>query len=119
MLNLKKLLTKLVSCGYTSGADRIWTYRKYVDHTYHAWCVANVALGAGTALGGGYFHPASSPLFTPPSFSTSITSLTGASAAAQLVTYMGCANDGTTYWWNGVATASSLVPVRMDMYGTW
>lgn len=118
MLDLKKLLTKMLACSYASGTDGIWTYRKYGDHTYHAWYVGNINVNAGTALGGGYFHSSTSAL-TPPSFSSSVTSMSGSANGGNLYAYMGHASDFVSYWWNGVSASATTIPVRLDMYGTW
>ena len=104
--------------AYQSGTDGIWEYRKYEDGTYHAWYIGSVNLLAGSAFAGGYFHQSSSAL-TPPSFSTAVTSLYGSPNGALLMAYVGHANDFSTYWLNGVATAVNNQPVRIDMYGTW
>ncbi len=101
-----------------SGTDGIWSYIKYGDGTYHAWYEGNISLLAGTAFAGGYFHQSSSAL-TPPSFSTAVTSLSGFPNGAMLMAYVGHAADYSTYWLNGVATAATGQPVRLDMYGTW
>lgn len=103
---------------FTSGTDGIWTYRKYSDGTYHAWYEGAVNLLAGTAFAGGYFHQSGSAL-TPPSFSTAVTSLSGAPNGAMLMAYVGHAADFSTYWFNGAAAAANNYPARLDMYGTW
>ena len=118
MLNVKKLLTKVLKGVYASGADGIWTYRKYADGTYHAWWIGGINLLSGTALAGGYFHKSGSEL-SPPSFSNSVTSLYGAANGAQLYAYIGHSATFETYWWNGVSAGANNVLVRLDMYGTW
>lgn len=104
--------------SYSSGTDGIWTYRQYSDGTYHAWYEGAVNLLAGTAFAGGFFHQSSAAL-TPPSFSTAVTSLSGSPNGAMLMAYVGRATDYSTYWFNGIATASNNQLVRLDMYGTW
>lgn len=104
--------------SYSYGTDGIWKYRRYYDRTYHAWFEGAVNLLAGTAFAGGYFHQTSAAL-TPPSFSTSVTSLSGSPNGAMLMAYVGHAQDFSTYWLNGAAAASNNYPVRLDMYGTW
>ena len=104
--------------SYTSGTDGLWTYRKFDDHTYHAWFAGGVNLSTGTAFVGGYYHPTKSSL-TPPSFSQSVTSLIGGSNSPVLCAYLGHASDYATYWLNGTASEVNNVPVRLDMYGTW
>lgn len=101
-----------------SGTYDIWTYVKYFSGTYHAWYEGNINLGTGTAMGGGYFHTASSVLYQP-GFSTSVTSLVGASNSGQLFLYAGHNASFQTYWWNGSSAAANSVPVRLDMYGRW
>lgn len=101
-----------------SGTDGIWKYHKYSDGTYHAWYVGAVNLGAGTAWAGGYFHPTTSTL-NPPSFSTSVTSFEGKTNADMLAIYCGYGNGYASYWFNGTASASNDLKVRLDMYGTW
>lgn len=101
------------------GTDGIWTYRKWNNGSYEAWYEGNMNIGTGSAMGGGYFHTSSSAL-TPPTFSTSVTSMTGACNGQVLLAYVG--HDITTYqtyWWNGASTAANNVAVRLDMYGTW
>lgn len=101
-----------------SGTDGIWKYHKYSDGTYHAWYVGTINLGAGTAWAGGYFHQATSAL-TPPSFSTSVASFEGKANAGVLAIYCGYGNGYASYWFNGIASASNGLVVRLDMYGTW
>ena len=100
------------------GTDGIWTYKKWNSGDYHAWYEGTINLGAGSAMGGGYFHTSSSTL-TPPSFSQSVSSLVGGNNGALLYTYVGHSAEYETYWWNGVSSAANGVPVRLDMYGKW
>lgn len=37
MLDLKKVLTKLISSSYTDGTANGWDYRKYANGTFEAW----------------------------------------------------------------------------------
>ena len=101
-----------------SGTNGIWKYHKYSDRTYHAWIVSTINLGAGTAWAGGYFHKTYSAL-TPPTFSNSVTSFYGAANGSVLAVFCGYANDYSTYWLNGAASALDGLRVRLDMYGTW
>lgn len=100
------------------GTDGIWTYRKWNNGSYDAVYVGTVNMQAGSAMGGGYFHQTSSAL-TPPSFSQTVKSLHGAANSAVLFSYIGHANDYSTYWWNASSTAVSNVSVRLEMHGTW
>lgn len=100
------------------GTDGIWTYRKWNNGSYEAVYVGNVNMQAGSAMGGGYFHQTSSAL-TPPSFSQTVKSLHGSANGAVLFSYVGHANDYSTYWWNASSTAVSNVAVRLVMNGTW
>ena len=100
------------------GTDGIWTYRKWNNGSYDAVYVGTVNMQAGSAMGGGYFHQTSSAL-TPPSFSQTVKSLHGAANSAVLFSYVGHANDYSTYWWNASSTAVSNVSVRLEMHGTW
>lgn len=100
------------------GTDGIWTYRKWNNGSYEAVYVGNVNMQAGSAMGGGYFHQTSSAL-TPPSFSQTVKSLHGSANGAVLFSYVGHANDYSTYWWNASSTAVSNVAVRLEMHGTW
>lgn len=109
----------MIAPSYTFGTDGIWTYRKYGDGLYHAWYEGAISLGAGTAMGGGYYHI--SDALEEPSFSKSVTSLRGSANGAVLYAYVGCNQvDHKTYWWNNSQAAPvSPVYVRLDMYGTW
>lgn len=100
------------------GTDGIWTYTKWSNGSYEAVYVGTVNMQAGSAMGGGYFHQTSSAL-TPPSFSQTVKSLHGAANSAVLFSYIGHANDYSTYWWNASSTAVSNVSVRLEMHGTW
>lgn len=100
------------------GTDGLWKYRKYDDGTYDAWYEGNINLNTGTAYAGGYSHQSTAAL-TPPSFSTNVTSMTGAANSGVITAYLGRANDYTTYWFNGVAAAVNNLAVRIDMHGTW
>lgn len=100
------------------GTSGIWTYRKWNGGRYEAWYEGGINLGAGTALGGGYFHTSSSAL-SPPTFSVSVASMKGAINGANLYAYMGHSTDYKTYWWNGASGALNNVAVRLEMYGRW
>ena len=100
------------------GTDGIWTYEQYMNGTYHAWYEGTINLNSGTAMGGGYYHQ-SSAAHTAPSFSNSVTSLTGASNGASRYAYMGHSSTYYTYWWDGSSGSASNVAVRLDMYGTF
>ena len=100
------------------GTNGIWTYRKWASGRYEAWYEGGINLGTGSAMGGGYFHTSSSAL-TPPTFSTSVTSLTGATNGALLYAYVGHSASYQTYWWNGASASANNIPVRLDMHGTW
>ena len=104
---------------FTSGTDGIWTYQKYSDGTYHAWCNSAVNLAAGTAWAGGYYHLSTSSL-TPPSFSSTVNAMVGAARGSVLMAYVGY--DSSTlqsYWLNGTSSTLNGVSVRLDLYGTW
>lgn len=102
-----------------SGTNGIWKYHKYSDGTYHAWYEGPINLLAGSALGGGFYHTSSSGA-NPPSFSRSVTSMSGANCSATILAYVGVnVTNYQTYWWNGAANAVNNIPVRLDMYGTW
>ena len=100
------------------GTSGIWTYIKWSNHTYDAWYEGNINLGAGSAMGGGYFHTSSSAL-TPPTFSATVTSMTGGADGALLYAYVGHSSSYQTYWWNGASASANNIPVRLDMHGTW
>lgn len=100
------------------GTDGIWTYTKWNNGSYEAVYVGNVNMQAGSAMGGGYFHQTTSAL-TPPSFSQTVQSLHGAANGGVLFSYVGHANDYSTYWWNASSTAVNNVAVRLEMHGTW
>lgn len=106
--------------SYTSGTDGIWKYHKFDDGTYHAWYEGGINLQAGAAWGtsGLYYHLAASVL-NPPSFSTSVTSVTGSQTGAVLSIFCGVGTGNATYWANGTSGALNNVLVRIDMYGTW
>ena len=120
MLNLKKLLTKILQGDFIveQGTDGIWEYRKWAKGTYEAWYAGPINVGVGTAMGGGYFHTSTAAL-TPPSFSQSVTSFWGANSGSVLFAYVGNAPDYKTHWWNGASAAQNSVPVRIDIRGTW
>lgn len=100
------------------GTDGIWTYTKWNNGSYEAVYVGTVNMQAGSAMGGGYSHQTTSVL-TPPSFSQTVKSLHGSANGAVLFSYVGHANDYSTYWWNASSTAVSNVAVRLEMHGTW
>lgn len=105
--------------SYTSGTDGVWKYRKYDDGTYHAWYVGPINLDYANTFGSLWYYISRSGL-TPPSFSTSVTSLSGAENDAQLALYAGHTNDLKTYWVKA-AYVSELnnVKVRLDLHGKW
>lgn len=106
--------------SYTSGTDGIWTYRKYDDHTYHLWYVGTINLEAGTAFAGGFFHKSGSALIsTIPSWSQSISSMSGSVNGGTLAVYCGRDSDLYTYWWNSLSATVTGLAVRLDVYGTW
>lgn len=112
-------MTGTIKSPCVSGQDGVWKYQKFNDGTYHAWYEGLINLQAGTAWLGGYFHR-STPDLDPPSFSTHLTSITGAANGAQLMIYAGRASDGkATYWLNGNSAADASLQVRIDMYGLW
>lgn len=102
---------------FTSGTDGIWTYRKYSDGTYHAWFSGSINLDAGSSWLGGYFHRSSTAV-SPPSFSTGITSVFGASTGSQLFVFAGF-SSGYTYWLNASNSALTEQIVTIHVYGTW
>lgn len=106
--------------SYTSGTHNIWTYRKYDDHTFHLWYVGTINLAAGTAFAGGFFHKSLSGLVsTIPSWSQSVSSISGSVNGGALAVYCGRDSDLYTYWFNSLATAVTGLDVRLDVYGTW
>lgn len=58
MLNIKKLLAKMLGCCYSTGTNNSWTYKKYADGTYEAWryyqatSLVITSSSAGTYYGG-------------------------------------------------------------------
>lgn len=107
--------------GYTYGTSGIWTYRKYNDGTYHAWYEGGVNLGTGTAFGtGGLFYHSSLSSLDPPSFSVSVTSMSGSVNGAVLGAFVGYNTaEYKTYWLNATSGSVTNYLVRLDMYGTW
>ena len=110
--------TNLVDYVVGTGVDGIWTYRKWASGLYDAWYEGDVNLLAGTAWGSGFYWHQSSSALDPPSFSQSVTALTGAARSGRLAMFCGFASNYSQYWTTGTSAASSL-PVRLDMYGTW
>lgn len=52
MLNLKKILTKILNCSYTTGSSGNWKWKKYKDGTFVAtYKEINFATGTLTQLG--------------------------------------------------------------------
>lgn len=123
MLDLKALLAKILDALKSDyvveqGTDGIWTYRKWNSGSYEAVYVGLVNMKTGSAMGGGYFHQTTSAL-SPPSFSQTVKSLHGSANGALLFSYVGYANNYSTYWWNASSGAVNNVPVRLEMHGTW
>ena len=54
MIDLKKLLEKILSCMYTTGTSGNWHWRKYVDGTFDAWVYYS-----GSPYGGTHYYYAS------------------------------------------------------------
>ena len=54
MLNVKALLTKILSCVYTTGTDGAWSYRKYADGTFEAWAAITYNIAVQTTWGSLY-----------------------------------------------------------------
>lgn len=105
-----------------SGTNGLWKYIKYSNHTYHAWYEGPINIQAGLTWGvsgnGCYYHESTSSL-SPPSFSTSVTSFTGAVNKDLLMAYVGHSPTYSSYWLTGFSAAQNNVQVRLDMYGTW
>ena len=122
MLIVKKLLAKMLSVPMVveEGVNGTWKYQKWSNGRYHAWYEGTINLLAGTSwLNGGAYHAQSSGN-PPPSFSKSVTSLTGSSNGQVLMAYVGHNTSSfVTYWLNGTLSASNGLSVRLDMYGTW
>lgn len=67
MLNLKALLAKLTKNAFESGVTGNWSYRKYADGTFEAWCADTNNVALQTTWGALYVS--SSPIqVTLPSF---------------------------------------------------
>lgn len=80
MLNIKKMLTKIAKCCYTTGTDNGWIYRKYADGTFEAWRRYNATgLKLTTASAGTYYGSGTDgeKALDLPSFTSGITAIFG------------------------------------------
>lgn len=48
LIDIKKLLEKILNCMYTTGSSNSWTWRKYADGTFDAWVYSSGAPSGGT-----------------------------------------------------------------------
>ena len=54
MIDVKKLLAKILSCSYTDGTDNSWTYKRYTNGTYEAWRTITLSIARQTSYGSLY-----------------------------------------------------------------
>lgn len=105
-----------------AGINNNCRYEKFSDGTYHAWLLGSFSFEAGTAWMNGYFHR-SSPGISAPSFSKSVTRVTGGISGTNLAIYCGSDSSNSSnirlYFYDAVSAAESSRPAVVDIYGTW
>ena len=107
-----------------TGTNNGWSYEKRSDGTYRAKWSDDLALNAGSAWGGFYYHQQSTAINVP-SFSTGFEVVGAVKNNSQLSFYVGRVASTTSlqgYWVNGnsgSATASTFGTVTYTIEGTY
>ena len=101
MLNIKKLLTKILGCCYTQTASGNWVYRKYADGRFEGWYKSTATLTIGTAIGSLYQTASNSSI----SFPITLTELTYADVKGNTSSY--------GVWSYLITTSTSFVSYRL------
>ena len=107
-----------------TGTDNGWKYRKYANGYFSATWEGPIAVGAGTAWCGQYYHWQSSALSVP-SFATSYELISATKQDAKLAWYVGFAKTATTLqtvWLNGASgsmSAANFGYVLFEISGSW
>ena len=127
MLDMKKLLAKMLKCDYVieEGTSGSWTYKKWNSGEYEATYTAGFALNAGSAWWtGAYFHKTTYGLALP-SFALDWHLKSAQKSDATIAWCVGALqeSDGLHFYWvNGSAAAvsgSNFMNTIVTIYGRW
>lgn len=106
MLNVKALLTKILSCVYTTGTDGAWSYRKYPDGTFEAWQTKTVNVARQTAYGS--LYRSTEQTLNLPSFNTgSDYQLLGSSNGGDFLMFNSFGASSATYFFVRTSSAAA------------
>lgn len=125
MLNLKKLLTKMLQTPRVveSGTSGVWKYRKWSDGTYDAWLSASANFSSGTLWANGYYYHQTTSAYAKPSFAANIKTVAANANGSQLCMFCGASGSDTVsktlYFLDTQSSARSSVPITVRITGEW
>lgn len=128
MLDLKKLLEKILNCMYTTGTENGWFWRKYVDGTFDMWRTYTGAPTTGShyvLIGGwaGYYVEGISlpsgclPVSTQ--YQVCSTWEIGAGFSLTSDTAVGQSLTGFNLYVLSTASSQSTITVHIYVHGYW
>ncbi len=122
MLNMKKLLTKILNCAYTKGTTTAgsvtWEYRKYANGTLEMWGSATTTLAISTASGSLY-TTASTYDIAMPSFVTGVDFITAELSGGGWADITDMTNPPKLRLYAPTSFGSASRTLRYYMKGTW
>lgn len=122
MLDVKKLLCKILKCTYKTGSDNGWEYKMYADGTYDAWKrdTSNIAR---TSQVGNLYVSVDPITVNLPSFNSGTTYELGGLANGQELVVLETIPSAGTYFTYRLAQGSSRTAqsrtVRFFLHGHW
>ena len=127
MLDLKKILTKVLGCCYTLDTDGHWTWKKYADGTLEMWRSYSGAPTTGThytTIGGfyGYYVTGFSfPAGCKPVSTNYFVKTSWIIGNGFVIDSTGLGKTTTEFGIYALATASGQTTVYADIYvvGRW
>ena len=122
MLDIKVLLTKILSKLYVSGSTTAgsitWTYRKYLDGTLEMWGTATTTLAIGT-VSGSLYTTASTYSIAMPSFVNAIDFITAELSGGGWADITDFNNPPYLRLYAPTSYGSASRTLRYHMIGTW
>ena len=122
MLDIKKLLTKVLNCCYTQGTSGNWTYRKYADGTAECWGTHTPSIACSTNYMGGYwgYKDVAFPigLFNAKP-SITVSGMTKNYGMHTVDIYNSSSTSARIYAWNRTTSSGLTYPVSIYAVGKW
>lgn len=121
MLNLKKLLTKILQCDFIveKGTSGVWTYRKWASGVVECWATTNVTVTLTTV--GTYYHRGTASISLPSGLFYSAPNMVNITCSQGFWCGLSSISASTVaaYFFDVTNTTNHTLPLYVEVRGVW